>query len=88
MDKAADVQTGLQTHPQVRPGVPGPYLVPKTADDDAGASDNAVAVPDVLEDGKSTRHLVQTRADVASTRAGVLGDLGSLWRPQKLHKVE
>ena len=64
MDKAADVQTGLQTHPQVRPGVPGPYLVPKKAEDGAGASDNAVAVSDVLEAGKSTRHLSQVSPDL------------------------
>ena len=43
---------------KVRPGVSGPYLVPKTAEDGASASDNALAVSDVLEDGKSTRHLV------------------------------
>ena len=83
MDKAADVQTGLQTHPQVRPGVPGPYLVPKTAEDGAGASDDAVAVPDVLEDGKSTRHLVHTLADITEARADVLVGLSSLWRSRK-----
>ena len=87
MDKAADVQTGLQTHPQVQPGVPGPYLVPKTAEAGAGASDDAVAVPDVLEARKSTKSLVQTPADVASAWAGVLGSLGGLWRPQKPQQV-
>ena len=62
--------------------------MPKTAEDAADASDDPMDVPDVLETGNFTQKLVQTRADVASTRAGVLGDLGSLWRPQKLHKVE
>ena len=49
---------------KVRPGVSRPYLVPKTAEDGAGASDNAVAVSDVLEAGKSTRHLSQVSPDL------------------------
>ena len=77
---AVDVRTGLQAHPQVRPDVSGPYLPPKTAKDGAGVSDDAVAVPDVLEDGKSTRHLVHTLTDA---RADVLVGLSSLWRSRK-----
>ena len=83
MDEAADVRTGLQTSAQVGPDHPGPYLAPKTAEDGAGASDDAVAVPDVLEAGKSTNDLAQTRADVADARADVLVGLSSLWRSRK-----
>ena len=43
---------------QVRTVGHGPYLVPKMAEDGAGASDDAVAVPGVLEAGKSTNDLV------------------------------
>ena len=88
MDEAADVRTGLQTSAQVGPDHPGPYLAPNSAEDVADASDDAMAVPDVLEAGKSTYDLAQTHADVAGTRADVLGGLGGLWGPQKLQEVE
>ena len=55
-----DVRTGFQTHPQVRPDVPGPYLAPKTAADGADASDADRPVQGVLEAGKSTQDLVRT----------------------------
>ena len=84
VDEAADVRTGLQTSAQVGPDHPGPYLAPNSAEDVADASDDAMAVPDVLEAGKSSNDLAQTRADVADARADVLVGLSSLWRPQKL----
>ena len=83
-----DVRTVVQTKAQVHPDGHGPYLARKSAEDVANASDASMGVLDVLEAGKSTRHLVQTRADVAGTRADVLGGLGGLWGPQKLQKVE
>ena len=74
MDEADDVRTSLQTHPQVRPGVPGRYLAPKMAEDSAGVSDDAVAVPDVLEAGNFVQDVVTTHAD----RADVLGASGGI----------
>ena len=88
MDEADDVRTSLQTKAQVRPDPPGPYLAPNSAEDVAGASDDAVAVPDVLEAGKSTNDLAQTHADVAVASHDILGGVSGLWRPQKLQKVE
>ena len=79
-----DVRTVVQTKAQVHPDGHGPYLARKSAEDVADASDDAMAVPDVLEAGKSTNDLAQTRADVADARADVLVGLSSLWRPQKL----
>ena len=83
MDEAADVRTGLQTSAQVRPDHPGPYLAPNSAEDVADASDDAVAVPDVLEAGKSINDLDQTPADVAGAGHDVLVGLSSLWRSRK-----
>ena len=73
MTEADDVRTGLQTHPQVWPGVPGRYLAPKMAEDGFGVSDYAVAVLDVLLSGNFVQNVVKTHADV---RADVLGASG------------
>ena len=83
MDEADDVRIGLQTNAQVRPDHPGPYLAPNSAKDVADAWDDAVAVPDVLESGKSTGDLVYTPAGVASAWAGVLQGVRSLWSSRK-----
>ena len=74
MDEAADVRTGLQTSAQVGPDHPGPYLAPNSAEDVADASDDAVAVPDVLKAGNFVQNAVQTHADVrADVLVGVRG---------------
>ena len=55
----------------------------KTAEDGAGASDDALAVLDVLEAGKSINDFDQPPADVAGAGHDVLVGLSSLWRSRK-----
>ena len=52
MDEADDVRTSLQTKAQVRPDPPRTFFC---AEDVAGASDDAVAILDVLEAGYFTQ---------------------------------